>query len=400
MEANLPEIEICDTIFQFDIDNLVLIEKKDPYNLLFFNEMLDHLTHYEFFYSKINKNTPTERRLGPADDIFNESEKSKEEFAQSTVKVSVPRIAEIDPEGMMRKYGCSRDDIKNKTDFDIIVNQDVLRRRVSGERVKIDIAGIVYEIDAITNSLRPLNGDMDSIKLTEYRYDYFIDDESCYYLYCNMNDGRIVDLLRDQTVENSIEFKVPDLTNLDPIAVINNFHFLTDLELYYQDLKMFHIAEPSQQQINGNALLNSDFTVKNPDLKTLILISENDPDFTLKEYRNYIIASSNESRLLDKDLTVIFEKNNKPENAQVIIPASKQSTNNIEQGINEAMKHIDILVDNPNIISNSSVLSNALSINQYLELYHSQGKLEAKKLLPKNEKSAIENPQKGTRPKF
>ncbi|WP_286751671.1 MULTISPECIES: hypothetical protein [Sphingobacterium] len=399
MEVNLPEMEICDTIFQFNIDNLVLIEKNDPNNLLFFNEMLDHLTHYEFFYSKINKNTPTERRLGPADDIFNESERSKEEFAHSTVKVSVPRIAEIDPEGMMRKYGCSVDDIKNKTDFDIIVDQDVLRRRISGERVKIDIAGIVYEIDAIANSLRPVNGAIDRINLAEYRYDYFIDDESCYYLDCNMNDGRIVDLLRDQTVENLIEYKIPDLTNLDPIAVINNFHFLTDLELYYQDLKMFHIAEPSQQQINGNALLNSDFTVKNPELKTLILISENDPDFTLKEYRNYIIASSNESRHLDKNLTVIFEKNNKPENAQVIIPSSKQSINNIEQGINEAMKYIDILADNPNIISNSSVLSNALSINQYLELYHSQGKIEAKKF-PKNEKSTIENPQKGKQPKF
>ncbi|WP_367331105.1 hypothetical protein [Sphingobacterium multivorum] len=399
MEVNLPEIEICDTIFQFDIDNLVLIEKNDPNNLLFFNEMLDHLTHYEFYYSKINKNTPTERRLGPADDIFNESERSKEEFAQSTVKVSVPRIAEIDPEGMMRKYSCSVEDIKNKTDFDIIVDQDVLRRRISGERVKIDIAGIVYEIDAIANSLRPVNGAIDRINLAEYRYDYFIDDESCYYLDCNMNDGRIVDLLRDQTVENLIEYKIPDLTNLDPIAVINNFHFLTDLELYYLDLKMFHIAEPSQQQINGNALLNSDFTVKNPDLKTLILISENDPDFTLKEYRNYIIASSNESRHLDKNLTVIFEKNNKPENAQVIIPSSKQSINNIEQGINEAMKYIDILADNPNIISNSSVLSNALSINQYLELYHSQGKIEAKKF-PKNEKSTIENPQKGKQPKF
>lgn len=300
---------------------------------------------------------------------------------------------------MMLKYSCSLDDIKNKTDFDIIVDQDVLRRRLSGERVKIDIAGIVYEIDAIANSLRPVNGAIDRINLAEYRYDYFIDDESCYYLDCNMNDGRIVDLLRDQTVENLIEYKIPDLTNLDPIAVINNFHFLTDLELYYQDLKMFHIAEPSQQQINGNALLNSDFTVKNSDLKTLILISENDPYFTLKEYRNYIIASSNESRHLDKNLTVIFEKNNKPENAQVIIPSSKQSINNIEQGINDAMKHIDVLVDNPNIISNSSVLSNALSINQYLELYHSQGKIEAKKF-PKNEKSTIENPQKGKHPKF
>ncbi|WP_288244304.1 hypothetical protein [uncultured Chryseobacterium sp.] len=399
MEVNLPEIEICDTIFQFDIDNLVLTEKNDPNNLLFFNEMLDHLTHYEFFYSKINKNTPTERRLGPADDIFNESERSREEFANSLVKVRVPRIAEIDPEGMMLKYNCSLDDIKNKTDFDIIVDQGVLRRRLSGERVKIDIAGIVYEVDAITNSLRPVNGTIDRINLEEYRDDYFIDNESCYYLDCNMNDGRIVDLLRDQTVENLIEYKVPDLTNLDPIAVINNLHFLTDLELYYQDLKMSHVAEPFQQRINGSALLNSDFKVRNPDLKTLILISDHDPNFTLKEYRNYIIASSNESRHFDKDLTVIFEKNNKPENAQVIIPSSKQSTNNKEQGINEAMKHIDILVDNPNIVSNISVLSNALSINQYLELYHSQGKIEAKKF-PKNEKSTIENPRKGKQPKF
>lgn len=154
------------------------------------------------------------------------------------------------------------------------------------------------------------------------------------------------------------------------------------------------------EEYKGQIIASHKYNVSQKSIDNIIIVYDK---LDFPDYGFYIglddSASSNESRHLDKDLTVIFEKNNKPENAQVIIPSSKQSTSNIEQSINDAMKHIDILVDNPNIISNSSVLSNALSINQYIELYHSQGNIEAKKF-PKNEKSTIENPQKGKHPNF
>lgn len=400
MEVNLPEIEIYDTIFQFDIDNLVFIEKDDPNNLFFFNEMLDHLTHYEFYYRKATKNSPRERPLGPEDDIFNESEKSKEEFANSLVKVKIPRIGELDPVGMMRKYGCTLDDIKNKTDFEIIVDQEILGRREGGERVKIDIAGIVYEVDALEHTLKSLNGSEDIIKLLAYRYDYFIEDESCYYLYCNMEDGGIVDMLEDQTGKNLIEYKVPDLTDLDPIAVIKNLHFLTDLELYYQDLKMFHIAEPTSQMIHVSNLFNNDFKAVNPDLETVLLIPDNDPGYTLREYRDYVIVGRKGGGL-DNDLMIIYEKNNMPNNAQIIIPFFEQSADSIKKcGINEAMKHIDRIVDKTTFTSNDAIQSKLIPINKYLELYHSPQQIEAGKLLPNKEKSSIENPKKRKGPKF
>lgn len=396
MEVSLPEIEIYDTIFQFDIDNLVFIEKDNSNNLFFFNEMQDHLTHYEFYYSTATKNSPRERPLGPEDDIFNESEKSKEEFANSLVKVKIPRIGELDPVGMMRKYGCTLDDIKNKTDFEIIVDQEVLGRRVGGERVKIDIAGIVYEVDALEHTLKSLNGSGDIIKLLAYRYDYFIEDESCYYLYCNMESGGIVDMLEDQTGKNLIEYKVPDLTDLDPFAVINNLHFLTDLELYYQDLKMFHIAEPTSQLIEASSLYKSDFKVVNPVLETMLLIPEYDPSFAIQEYRDYVIAMRKDSCQLDHDLTVIFEKTNNPYNAQIIVPYSEQSDYNTKlSGINEAMKHIDCVVDNANIATRNALQSSLMPLNKYLELYHSSHQTEAEKLLLNKEKHVAENPKKG-----
>jgi len=375
MEDKLPEIEIYDTIFQFDIDKMVFIKKDDPSNMIFIRNMFDNLTHYEYYW-KIGETDDPSLSIAE-DDIFNGSEVEKKIYRAYNVlmiNVKIPRIGEIDPEGMMRKYGCSLEDIKNKTDFEIIVNQDVLKQRMAGETVKIDVGGKVYHVDALEGTLLPVSGSEPSIKMAQFQYDYYIEDEGCYYLYCNMDDGRIVDILRDQTVENTIVYTVPHLSNLDPIPVINSLEFLTDLELYYHDLKMNHTAEAAYQEINANSLLRSDFTVKRPELETLILIADNDPNYILREYRDYIIADKKCKGCNERNLTVIFEKNKKPYGGIIVVPnfiVKDNDPNHPSSGIREAMLHIDILTNKQAEKGYNISQSCLLTINKYLELYHS-----------------------------
>lgn len=405
MQEKLPEIKIHDAVFQFDIDSLVFIKKDDPSELIFFNHMYDCLTHYEY-YQKIGEKDVTSISRSEAD-IFDgpeQNEKIYQAYNALLVKVKIPRIAEIDPEGMMRKYACSLDDIKNKTDFEIIVDQDVIKRRMAGETVKIDIGNKVYQIDALRGFLQPLDSSESEIDIAQYRHDYYIEDEDCYYLHCNMENGRIVDPLRDQSIENTIVYKVPCLTSLDPIPVIDSLYFLTDMELYYhQDLKMSHTAEPVYQVIGGNALSRKDFKVERPELETLVFISDHDPGFTLQEYRSCVIADKKVKDEVNEHLTIIYEKNNKPYGARIIVPFSPQSDNPINHGqfgISEAKKHIDIFVDKTKNTSSDACHSKLLHINKYLELYHSSTQIESRKNIPSVKKLLVQDSKQRNGPKI
>ncbi len=150
MERELPEIEIEGTKYLFDIDQLALIEKDRSGKQLFFEDMTDYGTHYEFVYNLNSKRLDRLRTLEGIDAYIS----GKHSFA--TVKV--PRIGEIDPEGMCRKYGCSLDDIRQKSDFEIIVDQEKFHKRLEGELVSIDIAGKKFDVDIANNLLRPQDG--------------------------------------------------------------------------------------------------------------------------------------------------------------------------------------------------------------------------------------------------
>lgn len=245
MESELPEIEIEGTTFLFDIEKIALIEKDNPHNEIYFDNMRDKGTHYSFEYSAVTKNYHFIKSASTFDEIFDgifeQSQISNPAFA-----IEIPRIGVIDPEGMCRKYGCTQQDIEQKSDFEIMVNQDVYNKRLNGEPVTIDLAGKVYEIDVKNNSLRPQNGAGEEIFLNKYHYDLYYEDDGVYHLFYNISENKVSDVMRDGSrdrTEDRVILEVPNLTYLDPIGTNIEYGYNPQSGLLYSDLTMNHIAK-------------------------------------------------------------------------------------------------------------------------------------------------------------
>ena len=182
MERELPEIKIEGTTFKFDIDRIVLIDKDNPSNEITFEHMRDEGTHYAFEYSAIHKNYHS-RNAQSFPELLRNLQSDTPGVANPPIPVEIPRIGKIDPEGMCRKYGCSLQDINQKSDFEIMVNQDIYSRRLNREPVTIDLAGKIYEVDTKNNSLRPQDGTGNDIFLNDFYHDYYNDDAQVYLLF-------------------------------------------------------------------------------------------------------------------------------------------------------------------------------------------------------------------------
>ncbi|WP_313410982.1 hypothetical protein [Sphingobacterium multivorum] len=149
MERELPEIEIEGTKYLFDIKQLALIEKDRPEERkLFFDQMNDCGTHYEFVYNRNSKRLDEYRTQDGIDAYIT----GKHSFAN----IKVPRMGEIDPIGMSEKYNFSLDEIRQKSDFEIMVNQKAYDLRVNkGMLPTVDIAGHTFYVDIRMDMLRP-----------------------------------------------------------------------------------------------------------------------------------------------------------------------------------------------------------------------------------------------------
>jgi hypothetical protein len=169
MERELPEIEIRGKQYMFDIDQMALLEKERPEWRLLLEDMKDCGTHYEFVYDKYSRD-PDQSKTA---DGIDASDMARPIF--TTVKI--PRIANMDPLGMCRKYNCSLDDIHQKTDFEIMVDQKAFDLRTGkGLLPTIKIAGHTFYVDLRMDKLRPKddflsNGIVFSDVSTYYDYD-------------------------------------------------------------------------------------------------------------------------------------------------------------------------------------------------------------------------------------
>lgn len=241
MERKLPEIEIKGTAFQFDIDRLVLIEKGNPNNEIYFNFMRDEGTHYSFEYNPASKNYSFIKTESEVFDLFDGIN-----TPETAISLTIPRIGEIDPDGMCRKYGCTLQDIEQKSDFEIMVNQDVYNKRLNGEPVTIDLAGNIYEVDVKNNALRPQDDTKDVIYLNKYHYDLYYEEEQVYHLFFNISENRVADVMQDGSrdrTEDRIILEVPNLYNLDPIGGNVEFGYNLKTNLMFYEPKMHHTTE-------------------------------------------------------------------------------------------------------------------------------------------------------------
>lgn len=134
MKRELPVISIEGTDFIVDVSQLELREKENPDNVILFEQMRDVGDGYTFKYSR--------------DQPFF--------FMKGGITVKIPEWVELDPVGMAEKYGFTLEDLKGKTDFEVMVDQEALDMRINGGVLPtVEIAGHIFYVDIRMDMLRP-----------------------------------------------------------------------------------------------------------------------------------------------------------------------------------------------------------------------------------------------------
>lgn len=139
MEKQLPIYEIEGTPFTVDIEKSELRQVDNPANTIgFFSDMTYRGTHYQVQYELLQK-------------------KVQEGWSDTTrIRViNIPQMIVLDPEGMAAKHNIPVAELKDKRDFEVIVNQDLYNRRLNGHLPVIDIMGHPFFVDLRMGSLRP-----------------------------------------------------------------------------------------------------------------------------------------------------------------------------------------------------------------------------------------------------
>lgn len=137
MKRELPIINIEGTDFVIDVNKLQLAEKENHKNVIVFEDMYYVGDGYTFMYSLENKNLPGI-------------------FQNESTKVKIPEFIVLDPIGMAHKYRHPVDEIKDKSDFQLMVDQHAFDLRTKkGILPTVDIAGHTFYVDIRMDMLRP-----------------------------------------------------------------------------------------------------------------------------------------------------------------------------------------------------------------------------------------------------
>ncbi|OJX54840.1 MAG: hypothetical protein BGO88_02905 [Flavobacterium sp. 38-13] len=138
MERELPFITISGTEFLIEVENLQLVQRGNPANTISIFEMDDDGNGYSFNYCRNNKTIQGPGWQRP-----------------DLVRVHLPELVEMDPEGMAAKYGLPLSDLKGKRDLDVMVDKEALELRLKGRLPTMEIAGHVFYVDIHMDMLRP-----------------------------------------------------------------------------------------------------------------------------------------------------------------------------------------------------------------------------------------------------
>jgi hypothetical protein len=308
----LPEVEIEGTIFQFDIERLALIEKNNPGNTISFAYMKDHGTHYSFNYNPFSKNHDF---IATDLEIDNTGIIIIDPYLKTSIEVVIPRITEIDPVGFIEKYNCKTQDMVEKTDFELMVNQEIYNKRIDGHPVQVNICGNHYVVDPDNDILWSL-GDKPDIELKGLE-DYYNDKDKSYTIFYDPINGSVIDISKESRMDSETVrlVEIPNIRTLDPIGKNHAQALPLKFGLIYHDLKLEYdlafsldgISQviPINKNEQGQMELLIEGTTFIADINTFEYRDKSDPDnkIQLKEMQDneeggYMVIYKNKELLL------------------------------------------------------------------------------------------------------
>ncbi|HKO79351.1 MAG TPA: hypothetical protein VJU78_03110 [Chitinophagaceae bacterium] len=208
--------------FLLDLEKNHLRELSIQSNIIDFDEMQYRGTHYFIRYDVLKSTSPALR--------------FKNSFTEDGLKI--PLKVAIDPKGMSERYKFPLLEIAGKNDFDIIVNQDLLRKRLSGELPEIDIAGKYFIADFNKDELRLKDDSNFRINLNAFYYDT---ENGTYKALYNLRTCTI-EVINDKVKEiptDVVLLDIPSQFKVDPVGLSEWFNL---------DLKDTLIKSPLQER--------------------------------------------------------------------------------------------------------------------------------------------------------
>jgi len=201
MVRDLPVYIIAGRRFIVDILKGELRDEVKTDNKLPIAEMTYSNEGYSFNF---NTKTGTIARIG--------------EFGDHVVKTEIPMLVVLDPVGMAEKHNVTIDSLKDKKDFELLIDQDLLIKRLSGLLPVVEIAGHDFIVDYRLNELRPKDDFNASIRIDELSYDYTVDRYIAFYQssthsIAEIDYGSIKSIPKDL-----FQIEVPRMSVLDPVA--------------------------------------------------------------------------------------------------------------------------------------------------------------------------------------
>lgn len=133
----IPTLLIGGTTFVVDVINEEIKERANLHNVIRFEDMADKGSHYSFSYDLNDKNIPV---------LVSRQE--------HIIEVNIPQMVELDPELVAEKYKVSVESLKGKRDLDLIVDPQLLQKRLNGELPTILIGTDTYIVDWYLKELR------------------------------------------------------------------------------------------------------------------------------------------------------------------------------------------------------------------------------------------------------
>lgn len=162
----LPEYVIDGTTFLVDVKSRELVEKGVPDNSIsFLLDMHYRDDHYQLHYD-------TARRTSVSVDMAGEP---------GIIEVQIPHLAKLDPKGLAAEYNVAVKGIEGKTDFDVMVDQEIYQRRAAGQLPVIKLGDDNFFANVRLGVLEQENGMFNHINM--HHMDVTADGEKFWFFY-------------------------------------------------------------------------------------------------------------------------------------------------------------------------------------------------------------------------
>ncbi|MFC0514653.1 hypothetical protein ACFFGT_10590 [Mucilaginibacter angelicae] len=192
---------INETGYEVDIGKQVLRQTNRQANeISFIRDMQDRGTHYRLIY-----------------DTLLDIASFREPDGQRYRLVEVPQMTELHPEGMAARYGGTAEQLKGKSDFEVIVDQQALGLRRSGVLPQIDIAGEPFTVDLRLHELRHGRDFAPVISLLSFT---ITDDGNAFEAYYQplLKQTVEIDPGLTELPDHIIRIRLPNEPGLDPVG--------------------------------------------------------------------------------------------------------------------------------------------------------------------------------------